>query len=72
MARSVLRVTAPRDQAGPFEHLEVLGDRLQTHVERLSELIHRGLTPDQADQDGPPGRIGEGGEGETERVVRHE
>ena len=35
------------------------------------QFVHRGLALGEADQDGPSGRIGKSGEGETERVVGH-
>ena len=31
---------APYDQPGPFQHLDVLRDRRQRHLERLGELVH--------------------------------
>lgn len=38
-----LCLAAPGDQPGPFEHFEVLGDRLEADGERLGQLIDRRL-----------------------------
>src|SRR5438093_4002619 len=43
------------DQPRPLEHLEVLRDRRQGHLEGLRQLRDRGLPRRQARQDGPPG-----------------
>src|SRR5262245_31711285 len=42
-ARPPLRLASARDQAGTLEHLEVLGNRRQTHIEGLGEFRHRRL-----------------------------
>src|SRR5262245_50120605 len=70
-ARPPLRLAPPRDQAGAFEHLEVLGDAGKTHVERLGELGHRGLAKRKPRQDGAPGRIGERRERARKAIRRH-
>src|SRR6185437_2911160 len=45
VARPVLGVPGPRDQPGPLEHLEVLGDARKRHVERHGQLVNRGIAP---------------------------
>jgi hypothetical protein len=52
--------------------LQVLGHGRQAHLEGLGELGHRGLALDQPRQDGPAGRVGEGGEGVAEAVGGHQ
>src|SRR5262245_14987729 len=66
-----LRVTAAGDQPGPLEHLEMFGDRLEADGERFSQLVHRGLAVGEARQDGPPRRVGQGGEREAQLICRH-
>src|SRR5262249_39756660 len=68
LAGTPLRVAAARDEPGPLEDLEVLGDRGEAHVKRLRELRHRRLALHQALENGAPCRIGERGEGQAERV----
>src|ERR1700750_394849 len=41
---------ATRDQAGRFQHLQMTGNRLQGDIERLGQLVHRGLALGQARQ----------------------
>src|SRR5690349_18381380 len=57
LAGPPLRLAAARDQAGGFQHLEMLGDRRAADVERLGELRHRGFAKREPRQDGPAGRI---------------
>src|SRR6267142_527747 len=57
-ARPSLGVAPARDQPGPLEHLEVLGDRRLADLERGGQLRHRGLAGGQAGEDRPPRRIG--------------
>ena len=38
-----LRRAAARDQAGPLQHLEMLGDGREAHLERRGELRDRGF-----------------------------
>ena len=61
-AQPPLSVASPRDQAGPLQHLEVLGDRRLGHLERVRELLHRRLTRRQATEDRPSGGVGQGRE----------
>src|SRR6516162_3166472 len=53
-----LRFAATRDQPGPFQHLQVLGDGGKTHRKRLGEFADRGLARGQPCQDSAPRRIG--------------
>ena len=71
LARAPLRLAAARDQAGALQHLQMLGNRRQAHVERLGQLGDGRLTAHQAGEDGAPRRIGEGGESRAEVVGRH-
>src|SRR6266498_1002478 len=57
-----LRLPAPCDQSRPLEHLQVLGDRGQSHVERLRQLGDRGLPRRESREDRPPRGIRESGE----------
>src|SRR5690349_14638371 len=66
-----LRPPALRDQAGALQHLEVLGHGGQGHVERLGELLDRGLARGEPREDRAAGRVGEGREGGAELVGRH-
>jgi hypothetical protein len=71
-ARPVLGVATSADEPGALEHLEVPGDGLQAHVERLGQLVHGRLAVlGQPDEDRPAGRVGQRGEGEAERVGGH-
>ena len=63
-----LRVARARDQAGALQHLQMLGNRRQAHVERLGEFQHRRFAEREPRQDRPPCRIGEGREGGAEAV----
>src|SRR5438874_330924 len=67
-----LRLAASRDEAGTLQHLEVLGDGGEAHLEGLGQLGHRGLAQRQPREDGPTRGIGEGCEGGTEAVDRHD
>jgi hypothetical protein len=57
--RPQLTAAPAGDQAGPLEHLQVLGDGLRTDRKRLGELVDRGLAAGQPREDRPPGRVGE-------------
>ena len=70
-AWSVLGIAAPADQAGALEHLEVLRDRLQCHLERLGELVDRCLAVGQAGEDRSTGRVGKCGKRVAEWVDFH-
>src|SRR5882724_1304902 len=58
-ARTPLRLAAALDEPGALEHLQVLGDGGQAHVEGLGDLHHRGLARGEAREDRSPGGIGE-------------
>src|SRR5271170_5846565 len=53
------RLAPANDQAGPFQHLEVLGDRGKAHVEGSAEFTHRSLARDEPLQNCPMRRVGE-------------
>src|SRR5262245_1300441 len=57
-----LPLPPPRDEAGSLQHLEVLRDRGQAHLEGLRQLGHRGLALRQTREDGASGRIRQGPE----------
>ena len=67
-ARAPLRLPPARDQPGPLQHLEVLGDGRQADVEGFRQLRHRRLAERQPRQDRPAGRVGERCKGGAERV----
>ena len=67
-------VPVAREQARPFEHLQVLRDRGQRHHKRPRELAHGRLGRlGEAGEDRPPRRIRQGSEGCVERagIVNH-
>jgi hypothetical protein len=45
------------DKAAVLEHLQVLHDRWQGHVERLGQFAHRGRTCDKAFDHAPPSAV---------------
>src|SRR5580704_18330758 len=53
-----LRRAAAGDQAGAFQHLEMLRNRRKAHGEGFCQLRYRGLAQSQARQDGAPGGVG--------------
>src|SRR3954470_1392208 len=71
-ARAPLCLPALLDEAGPFQHPQVLRDRGLAHVERLREVLHGCLPCREAGEDRPTRRVGEGGERRAESVrLRH-
>ena len=68
MTGTPLRVAAARDQSGAFEHFEMLRDGGERHLDRFGQLRHGCFAGRQPRQDGPAGRIGEGGEGGGEVI----
>ena len=70
-AGAPLRLTTLFDETGPLQHLEVLRDSGQAHVERRRELCDRRLTAGEAGKDGPSRRIGEGGERDAQWIGFH-
>src|SRR5206468_3492276 len=69
--RPPLRLLAARHEARALEHLQVLADRGEAHVERLRDLGHRRATLRKTGEDRAPRRIGQGAEGEAQPVDRH-
>ena len=57
--------------ARAFEDPQVLRDCRHAHVERLGELGDRAFARGKTGKNGPPRRIGEGGEGGAEMVGTH-
>jgi len=70
-ARPELPVAAARDEAGALEHLQVLGDRRQAHVERLGQVVHGRFPVRELGQDRPPGGVGQRREGRIQPAVVH-
>jgi len=64
-----LRFTAASYQSGLLEHFDVLGDRLEAHRERLSQLVDRLLTVCQPGEDCSPRRVGQCGECSVQLLV---
>src|SRR5262245_51816842 len=58
-AGSPLGLAAADDQAGAFQHLQVLGDRRAGYVEGLCQFGNRSRSERQPSENGPAGRIGE-------------
>src|SRR5678810_252762 len=63
-----LCLAALADQPGALQHLEMLGDRRETDVERLSQLTHRGLARGEPREDGAARRIRQRGKGDAEVI----
>jgi len=62
------------EEAGGFEHAEMLGDGGEGKGERLGELGDGGFALGEAGENGAAGGVGEGGEGGIERgrrIVNH-
>src|SRR5919112_249297 len=70
-ARPRLRHATARDQTGPLEHLQVLGDARKAHLKRLGQLLDGGLTGGEPNQDLPPGRVRKGRKRAVKRIRRH-
>ncbi len=70
-ARPPLRLAAARDEARALQHLEMLGDGREAHVEGFRQLGHRGFARREPRQDGPARGVGEGCEGGAETIHRH-
>src|SRR5688572_299444 len=58
-----LPLATPGDEPRSLQHLQVLRDGRQAHLERFRQLRHRGLPRRQPRQDRPPRGIREGREG---------
>lgn len=57
-------------QAGGFQHAQVLGDRRKGHIEGLGEFANGGFALCQAGEDGAAGVVGESAEDVIEGGVR--
>src|SRR5437867_3675118 len=66
-----LRVASTRDQPRMLEHLEVLRDRGEGHVEGLRELSDGSLARCETCQDCPPRGVRDRGKGRAEVVGSH-
>jgi hypothetical protein len=70
-AGAPLRRAAAPDQTGALQHLQVLGDGRQAHVEGFRQFTDRGLARGEPGEDRASGRIGERGKGGVETIGRH-
>ncbi len=68
-AGTALSVAAARNQAGAFQHFEVLGDGGLGHGERLGKICDRGLAGGEAGENGAARGIGKRSEGGVEGVL---
>src|SRR5271167_3018956 len=66
-----LRPTAARDQAGPLQHLQVLGDGGKAHRKGLGELVDRGLARGEPCKDRAPRRVSKSRIGGAEVIRQH-
>src|SRR5439155_9747477 len=66
------RLSRP-NQTAVLQHVQVLGERRQRHLERLRQLAHRGRTAAQSFKHSPSGWVREGLKDTIERdgLVRH-
>ena len=67
-------VPVPREQARPFQHLQVFRDRRERHLEGPREFAHARLGLErEPGEDRPAGRIRQGSEGRIEGsgIVNH-
>ena len=70
--RAALAVATSTNEAGPFEHLEMLGDGRLRQGGCLGEFDHTGFAGCEALEDRPAGWIGERRESEAQGVTaRH-
>ena len=67
-ARTPLGVASSRDEPGPLENLQVLGDGLEAHGKRLGELVDGRFAFRQPGEDRSAGRVGESGKRAAELV----
>src|SRR5207302_1600736 len=65
-AGAPLRLAAACDEPGAFEHLQVLRDGGQAHVERPGELGDGRVAGGEPSEDRAPGGVGEGRDGDLE------
>src|SRR6266545_904692 len=67
-AGAPLRLSRARDETGALQHLEVLGDGGQGHLEGLGQLRNGGFAGCQAREDSAPGGVGQCSEGAAYRI----
>ena len=67
--RAALTVAAPADEAGPLQHLEMLGDGGLGQRGGRRELDDPSLASREALEDGPAGGVGKGGEGAAQWIA---
>src|SRR5436190_12318028 len=63
-----LSISAPTDQTGLLENLQMTGDGRETDRERFGQLEHGGLTVGQPTHDRAPRRVRQGGEDDVEPI----
>jgi len=68
VAGAPLRLSATRNQARGFQHLQVLGNGRKAHVIRLGQLSHGGVAIRQSGKDSTPRGIAESEQGRAETV----
>jgi hypothetical protein len=69
---AALAVAGPTDEAGPLQHLEVLGDGRLGQRGGSRELDDASLAGHEALEDRPASGVGKGREGEAQGIVaRH-
>jgi hypothetical protein len=66
---AALAVAGPADEAGPFQHLEVLGDGRLGQRGGLGELDDASLAGREALEDRPAGGVGKGREGAAHGIL---
>jgi len=69
VTRTELRPPTTRDEPAALEHLQVLRDRGKAEVERLGQLVHRGVAGGEASQDRSTRRVGKRPERRVELVL---
>src|ERR1700686_4055411 len=70
--RAALALAGPADEAGPLQHLEVLGNGGLRQRGGVCELDDASLTGTEALEDRPAGGVSKGGEGAAHGIVsRH-
>ncbi len=70
--RAALAVAGPTDEAGPLQHLEVLGDGGLSQRGGFASSTDASLAGPEALEDRPASGVGKGREGEAEGVIaRH-
>src|SRR5207247_10754420 len=69
--RPPLRLLATRHEARALEHLQMLADRGEAHLEGLRELGHRCAALRKTGEDRAPRWIGQGAEDDAQPVDRH-